>query len=70
MPLYGTLGMPLDTPTIRGLPLDVILLAWMEEMQHDILRLKEDITESFRSTLTGELDASEIGGRAFHKQMR
>ena len=56
-----------DTPTITGLPPYVTLLAQMEEIQNDILRLKEDITDSFCSKLTGELDAREIGKSGFLK---
>ena len=54
-----------DTPTITGLPPYVTLLAWMEEVQNDILQLKEDIADSFHSKLTGELDAREKGGLGF-----
>ena len=54
-----------DTPEITGLPPDIILLAEIESLKHDMANLQTDLTSSFQKTLIDQLDQRQVGGSGF-----
>ena len=54
-----------DTPHITGLPPDVVLLAEIESMKHDMAELKAKLKANFKSTLVEQLDMGDVGGSGF-----
>ena len=54
-----------DTPEITGLPPDIMLLAEIESLKHDMANLKADLASSFQETLIDQLDQRQVGGSGF-----
>ena len=53
------------TPEFTGIPSDVLLMSKMEDMKVIIFDLKSSLETSFKTTLSRNLDAGEVGGSVY-----